>query len=65
MKITIEDIRRGGGCASGLRAFFNHYKLDLKGFLKRGYIESDELINTGDELAIQIVKRAIKYEQEW
>ncbi|EFP4583518.1 hypothetical protein HX910_000780 [Salmonella enterica] len=58
MKITMEHIRAGGGCAWGIRAFFARYNLDLNAFLERGWIESEVLINTGDALALRIVERA-------
>lgn len=58
MKITMQHIRAGGGCAWGIRAFFARYNLDLNAFLERGWIESEELINTGDALALRIVERA-------
>lgn len=64
MKITMEDIRRGGGCALGLKAFFTLYNLDLKAFLKKGYIDSEEALKTGDALAIYIVNLAKEKESD-
>lgn len=58
MKITMNDIRRGGGCAWGLRAFFKRYNLDFDAFIKDGFIEAEALRSTGDALAIQIVELA-------
>lgn len=58
MKITMEHIRAGGGCAWGIRAFFARYNLDLNTFLERGWIESEALINTGDALALRVVELA-------
>ncbi|HEL3413105.1 hypothetical protein [Klebsiella pneumoniae] len=58
MKITMEDIRAGGGCAWGLRTFFARYKLDLQAFIRDGGIDSELLAGTGDALAIQIVELA-------
>ncbi|ENY6783309.1 hypothetical protein ACF1CY_000725 [Providencia rettgeri] len=55
MKITMNDIRAGGGCAPGLRAFFSRYGLDLPAFLRDGFIESALLLGTQDALAIRIV----------
>ncbi|MDF7669891.1 hypothetical protein PT276_01505 [Orbaceae bacterium ESL0721] len=60
MKITMEHIRAGGGCAWGLRTFFNRYDLDINAFIKNGYIESEELLATQNDLAIKIVEKAIK-----
>lgn len=62
MKITMEHIRAGGGCAWGLREFFKRYHLDLNAFIRDGYIDSTIVLETGDALAIHIVK--IAEEQE-
>ena len=53
MLITMEDIRAGGGCAPGLRAFFSRYGLDIRAFIRDGGIDADKLEATGDALAIQ------------
>lgn len=58
MKITMEHIRAGGGCAWGLRTFFARYHLDLEAFIRDGGIDADALLNTGDALAINIVRQA-------
>ncbi|CAI2537455.1 hypothetical protein [Serratia ficaria] len=58
MLITMEDIRAGGGCAPGLRAFFARYNLDLKAFIQDGGIDAELLAATGDALAIKIVRQA-------
>ncbi|ATN93646.1 tail protein [Pseudomonas phage VW-6B] len=58
MLITMEDIRAGGGCAPGLRAFFARYGLDLKAFIRDGGIDAELLAGTGDALAIKIVRLA-------
>lgn len=58
MKITMNDIRRGGGCAYGLRAFFTRYNLDLAAFIRDGFIDAEVLRGTGDALAIHIVELA-------
>lgn len=58
MIITMNDIRRGGGCAWGLRAFFKRYHLDFDAFIKDGFIDAEALRGTGDALAIQIVELA-------
>ncbi len=60
MKITMEHIRAGGGCAWGLREFFKRYNLDLNAFIKRGYIDEKELIETNDALALHIINIAKK-----
>jgi hypothetical protein len=58
MLITMEDIRAGGGCAPGLRAFFSRYGLNIKAFIRDGGIDAELLAGTGDALAIQIVNLA-------
>ncbi|OHT25810.1 hypothetical protein A3Q29_00125 [Providencia stuartii] len=58
MIITMNDIRRGGGCAWGLRAFFKRYHLDFNAFIQDGFIDAEALRGTGDALAIQIVELA-------
>ena len=58
MNITMNDIRRGGGCAWGLRTFFKRYNLDFDAFIKDGFIDAEALRGTGDALAIQIVELA-------
>ncbi|WP_113632155.1 hypothetical protein DUT67_14880 [Pectobacterium peruviense] len=58
MLITMEHVRAGGGCAGGLRMFFNRYQLDLKAFLANGGIDSDALLATGDAIALNIVRLA-------
>ena len=62
MKITMEHIRAGGGCAWGLREFFKRYHLDLNAFIRDGYIDSEKVLKTGDALAVRIVN--IAKEQE-
>ncbi|MCX8712284.1 hypothetical protein J3U57_06260 [Gilliamella sp. B3464] len=58
MKITMEHIRAGGGCAGGLREFFKRYNLDLNAFIRDGYIDSEIVLKTGDALALHIVNIA-------
>ena len=63
MKITMEHIRAGGGCAWGLREFFKRYHLDLNAFIKSGYIDEKELIETNDALALHIINIAKKMDK--
>ncbi|EPK4543395.1 hypothetical protein [Serratia marcescens] len=58
MLITMEHIRAGGGCAWGLRTFFNRYNLDFQAFLNDGGISAEAMLGTGDALAIHIVELA-------
>ncbi|MBK5072581.1 hypothetical protein I2492_06100 [Budviciaceae bacterium CWB-B4] len=64
MKITMQHIRAGGGCAWGLRAFFDRYHLDLDAFLAHGFIDSELLEATENELALNIVRKAQETEQD-
>lgn len=52
------DIRQGGGCAWGLRAWFKHYGLSFNDFIQNGGIDSTKILSTGDALAIRIVELA-------
>lgn len=54
--VTMNDIRRCGHCASGVREFFAQYNLDLKDFVKNGISQTD-FLNTGDANAIEVVRR--------
>ena len=62
MLITMEHIRRAGGCAWGLRDFFSRYGLDLQAFINDGGIDKKKLLATGDALAIKTVERAHELE---
>lgn len=55
--ITMGDIRRAKMCSKGARAFFKKHGLDWEKFLKEG-CSSQDLINTGDEMALQVVRIA-------
>lgn len=47
-------------CVTGSRAFFERYGLDWKEFIKEG-IDENELLNTGDPMAIALVEEARKH----
>ncbi|CNJ03221.1 Uncharacterised protein [Yersinia aldovae] len=58
MLITMTHIRAAGGCAWGLRTFFERYQLDLDAFFRDGGIDSAVLMGTGDALALNVVRLA-------
>lgn len=56
MKITMRQVREAGLCARGARRFAEKYGLDWQKFLSEG-IEAEELIATGDGLAVWLVEK--------
>lgn len=58
MRITIDDIRGAGHCASGARKWFDTQGLDFRGFLKNG-IAVEDFLATGDGQALQVVQRKL------
>lgn len=54
---------RPGYCARGSRAWFARHGLDWSKFLREG-IAAEEMLATGDGLAIALVEWARKCEQE-
>lgn len=55
--VTMRHIREAKFCSRGTRAFFQQHGLDWNKFLKEG-IPSKELIETGDVMALQVVRVA-------
>lgn len=60
--VTMTDIALAGYCPSGARSWFGRKELDFRGFLKNG-IAAEDLLATGDAMAINTVER--KIEREW
>lgn len=60
-RVTIDDCRRAGHCAVGIRRWFEHYGLDFRAFLREG-IDEETFLATGDAHAIRIVQ--LKRERE-
>lgn len=54
--VTINDIRRAGHCVAGAKSWFSLHGLDFRGFLREG-ISADKLLETGDQLALDVVNR--------
>lgn len=52
--VTIDDIRKTGHCVSGIRRWFEINHLDFRDFLVNG-ISAQRLLDTGDELGIDVV----------
>ena len=55
--VCMRDIRAAKMCSKGTRQFFRDHKLDWQAFLKNG-IKAGELIDTKDEMAMQVVRCA-------
>lgn len=55
MRITIDDCRRAGHCARGVKNWFDNRGLDFKTFLKEG-IDEETFTATQDAYAIEIVR---------
>lgn len=62
--ITMDHIRKAGGCATHARTWFAHYNLDFKAFIKDGGIDSNIAIKTGDAIAIRAAKIAVQEHKE-
>lgn len=62
--ITMEHIRKAGGCATHARTWFALYNLDFKAFIKNGGIDSKIALRTGDALAIRAAKIAMQEHKE-
>ena len=57
MKVSAKDLRDQKYCVSGSKAFAKRHNLDWKKFVKEG-IEEEELLATGDAMAIKFVEVA-------
>lgn len=55
--ITIKHARMAGYCSQGMRIFAKRHNCSWAKFLKNG-VDEKILLSTGDEMAIQIVKKA-------
>jgi len=60
-KVTVDDCRRAGHCAIGIRRWFEYRGLDFRDFLRNG-IDVDIFLATGDAYAIRVVQ--LKRERE-
>ena len=57
MIITMADVRAAKMCSKGTRRFFIKHGFDWSDFLKNG-IDARELENTGDAMALKLVRVA-------
>ena len=55
-RVTIDDIRAAGHCASGAKTWLQRHGFDFRAFLRDGATEA-ELLATGDALAVQVINR--------
>lgn len=58
-RTTISDIRRAGHCVAGAREWFRLHRLDFRAFLREG-IETEKLLATNDQLALDVVNHQRK-----
>lgn len=63
--VTMAHLRRLGFCSSGVRAFFEARsdRLDYMAFLREG-VSAEQLIDTGDGMAMRAVEIAAEKEAE-
>ena len=54
--VTIDDVRKTGHCVRGIRRWFEAHRLDFKAFMQQG-IAASVLLNTGDDLALDVVTK--------
>lgn len=57
VKVTMKHMRRLNYCSSGVRKFFLQHGLDYGKFLREG-IPAEELLATGDAMAIRVAEVA-------
>lgn len=57
MIVTMKHMRRLNYCSSGVRKFFMKHGLDYGLFLREG-IPAEELLKTGDAMAIRVAEVA-------
>ena len=53
-RITIQDVRDAGYCASGARRWFEGYGFDFRDFMSNG-IDETAFLATGDAMAQRVV----------
>jgi hypothetical protein len=58
-RITIQDIRDAGYCASGARRWFSEQGLDFRDFMQNGILIADFLA-TNDGMAALVVTRKLE-----
>lgn len=58
-RITINDIRKAGFCASGARGTIEHYGVDFRDFMKNG-MDQDEFLAIGEGFARIVVERKLE-----
>lgn len=63
LRVTISDIRAAGHCAN-MRPFFRQHGLyaEFRVMIKGGSISAQQLLDTGDARAVQVVERMMAKE---
>lgn len=59
--ITMDDCRKAGHCAAGVRTWFRDQGLDFRAFMKNG-IPASEFLASGDGQAEQVYARKLERE---
>jgi hypothetical protein len=59
LKISMDDCRKAGHCASGVRRWFGEQHLDFRAFMADG-IPAADMLATGDAQGRQVVARTVQ-----
>jgi hypothetical protein len=57
MIVHVRDAVELGYCIKGIKEFCKRYGIDFRNFVKHG-IDEDDLLKTGDAMAVKVVERA-------
>lgn len=57
MIVQVRDAVDLGYCIKGIKEFCHRHSIDFRNFVKHG-IDEEELIKTGDAMAVKVVERA-------
>lgn len=63
MIITMDHVRHIHYCSSGVKLFSKRHGIDLAEFCKNG-VDEEVLLATGDQMAIDLVEDARKWESQ-
>jgi len=57
MIVQVRDAVELGYCIKGIKEFCKRHGIDFRNFVKHG-IDEDDLLKTGDAMAVKVVERA-------
>jgi len=57
MIVQVRDAVELGYCIKGIKEFCKRHGIDFRNFVKYG-IDEDDLLKTGDAMAVKVVERA-------